>query len=109
MHSEDFPPPLRDEAAHVFGCSDFVAESFARDAELWSDLQRHAALLQLRTTGGRSCWPGDLRPELSAPESEDGPYSTALEEHTLAGSIEDALAALSERERFVIERRFGIQ
>ena len=70
MHSEDFPPPLRDEAAHVFGCSEFVAESFARDAELWSDLQRHAALLQLRTTGGRSCWPGDSRPELSAPESE---------------------------------------
>ncbi len=51
---------------------------------------------------------GRLRDFLSAPESEDGPYSTALEEHTLAGSIEDALAALSERERFVIERRFGI-
>ena len=39
MHREDFPLPLRDEAAHVFGCSDFVAESFARDSELWTDLQ----------------------------------------------------------------------
>ena len=70
MHSEDFPQPLREEAAHVFGCSDFVAESFARDAELWADLQRHEALLQLRTAGGRSCWPGDMRPEVSAPENE---------------------------------------
>ncbi|MBM3988560.1 MAG: sigma-70 family RNA polymerase sigma factor [Planctomycetes bacterium] len=51
---------------------------------------------------------GRLRDFLSAPESEEGPYNSALEEHTLAGSIEDALAALSERERFVIERRFGI-
>jgi glutamate-ammonia-ligase adenylyltransferase len=70
MHSEDFPPPLRDEAAHVFGCSDFVAESFARDAELLSDLQRHAALLQSRTSGGRQCWPRDSRPEPGSPESE---------------------------------------
>ena len=70
MHSEDFPQLLREEAAHVFGCSDFVAESFARDAELWPDLQRHEALLQLRTAGGRSCWPGDMRPEVSAPENE---------------------------------------
>jgi RNA polymerase sigma factor (sigma-70 family) len=51
---------------------------------------------------------GRLRDFLSSPESEEGPYSTALEDHTLAGSIEDALAGLSERERFVIERRFGI-
>ncbi|MFM8518383.1 MAG: bifunctional [glutamate--ammonia ligase]-adenylyl-L-tyrosine phosphorylase/[glutamate--ammonia-ligase] adenylyltransferase [Nevskiaceae bacterium] len=70
MHSEDFPLPLRDEATHVLGCSDFVAESFARDAELWVDLQRHEALLQLRTAGGRLCWPRDAQPDISAPESE---------------------------------------
>lgn len=41
-------------------------------------------------------------------EDENGPYSTALEEHSLEGSIEGALSQLSERERLVIERRFGI-
>jgi RNA polymerase sigma factor (sigma-70 family) len=51
---------------------------------------------------------GRLRDFLPAPQDEEGPYSPALEEHTLAGSIEDALAGLSERERLVIERRFGI-
>ncbi|MBM3990758.1 MAG: sigma-70 family RNA polymerase sigma factor [Planctomycetes bacterium] len=51
---------------------------------------------------------GRLRDFLSAPESEEGPYCSSLEDHTLSGRLEDALAGLSERERFVIERRFGI-
>ncbi|MCC7011260.1 MAG: sigma-70 family RNA polymerase sigma factor [Planctomycetes bacterium] len=41
-------------------------------------------------------------------EGDEGPYSTALEDVTLESSIGDALSGLSERERLVIERRFGL-
>lgn len=41
-------------------------------------------------------------------QDDQGPYSTALEDVTLEGSIGDALSALSDRERLVIERRYGI-
>ncbi len=40
---------------------------------------------------------------------DEGPYSTDLEDVKLDQSIRDALAQLSDRERFVIERRFGIR
>ncbi len=42
-------------------------------------------------------------------ETDEGPYSTSLEDLTLEQSLDDALAHLSDRERFVIERRFGIR
>jgi RNA polymerase sigma factor (sigma-70 family) len=41
-------------------------------------------------------------------ESDEGPYSTALEDVSLNESLGDALQKLSERERFVIQQRFGV-
>ena len=57
MSPEDFPPPWREQAAHVLACSDFVTESFSRDSTLLADLLRRGALEQLRSAGGRACWP----------------------------------------------------
>ena len=71
MSPEDFPPPWREQAAHVLACSDFVTESFSRDSTLLADLLRRGALEQLRSAGGRACWPGEGElPELNAPEGE---------------------------------------
>jgi RNA polymerase sigma factor (sigma-70 family) len=50
---------------------------------------------------------GRLKDLLKA-QDDEGPYSTDLEDVKLDQSIHDALAQLSERERLVIERRFGI-
>jgi glutamate-ammonia-ligase adenylyltransferase len=70
MQPEDFPAPLRDAARHVFACSEFVTEAFARDSALWPDLERHDALGRLRTAGGEACWPEGRAPEPGAPEAE---------------------------------------
>ncbi len=47
--------------------------------------------------------------DLLRTRGDEGPYSTDLEDVKLDQSIHDALAQLSDRERFVIERRFGIK
>jgi glutamate-ammonia-ligase adenylyltransferase len=70
MRPEDFPEPLRAAAHHAFACSDFIAESFARDALLWPDLARRDALAHLRSTGGEACWPEGRLPDAAAPEPE---------------------------------------
>jgi glutamate-ammonia-ligase adenylyltransferase len=70
MQPEDFPAPLRDAARHVFACSEFVTEAFARDSTLGPDLARHDALGRLRTAGGEACWPEGRSPEPGAPEPE---------------------------------------
>jgi glutamate-ammonia-ligase adenylyltransferase len=70
MHPDDLPPPLRDAARHVFACSEFVTDAFARDSALWPDLVRHDALGRLRVAGGAACWPEARRPEACAPEPE---------------------------------------
>ncbi|MEM9382517.1 MAG: sigma-70 family RNA polymerase sigma factor [Planctomycetota bacterium] len=46
--------------------------------------------------------------EVLGQADESGVYSTAMEEVTLESGIHDAMDRLSERERFVIEMRFGI-
>jgi len=56
--TEAYPPEWRNEAAHALACSDFVAESLARDSELFVDLLRSDALQRLRIAGGSLCWPG---------------------------------------------------
>jgi glutamate-ammonia-ligase adenylyltransferase len=66
LHSE-----WRDEAAHAFACSDFVADSIARDSELFADLSRSGALKRLRIAGGQLCWPrGEEPPPLDTPEPQ---------------------------------------
>jgi glutamate-ammonia-ligase adenylyltransferase len=71
MSPEDFPQEWRGQATHVLACSDFVAESFARDSTLLADLLRHGALEHLRTAGGRACWPdGAEPPRIETPEGE---------------------------------------
>lgn len=52
---------------------------------------------------------GRLKDLLQADVGDEGPYSTALEDVTLEQSLDGALANLSERERFVLERRFGLR
>jgi RNA polymerase primary sigma factor len=39
---------------------------------------------------------------------DEGPYTTSLEDISLEAGLEEALSKLSDRERFVIELRFGI-
>ena len=51
---------------------------------------------------------GRLRDLLQVDAGDEGPYSTALEDFTLEQSLDGALSQLSERERYVIERRFGL-
>jgi len=70
MQAEDFPVPMQATARHVSACSDFVAEAFARDPTLWSDLERSDALNHLRTAGGEACWPAGRAPEQGTPEPE---------------------------------------
>ena len=68
---EDFPEAWRAEAAHAFACSSFIAESFARDSQLMSDLLREGALVELRRAGGQLCWPqGAEPPTIETAESE---------------------------------------
>ena len=68
MQPDDLPPSLRTAAHHVFACSEFVTDAFARDAALWPDLARADALGRLRTAGGAACWPEGRLPEAAAPE-----------------------------------------
>lgn len=49
-----------------------------------------------------------LRDLVRVPESEEGPYTTALEDHTLHDSLGDAMQRLSDRERLILNLRFGI-
>lgn len=49
-----------------------------------------------------------LRDLVRVPASEEGPYSTALEDHSLNESLDSALGRLSSRERMILELRFGI-
>lgn len=51
---------------------------------------------------------GRLKDLLRLETGEDGPYSTALEDVSLHDSLGSALDRLSDRERYVIEQRFGI-
>ena len=47
--------------------------------------------------------------EVLGQADESGVYSTEMEDVTLEGGLYDAMDRLSDRERFVIEMRFGIQ
>ena len=51
---------------------------------------------------------GRLKDMLQFDAGDAGPYSTALEDVTLEASLGGAMTQLSDRERFVIQRRFGL-
>ena len=105
MQADDFPVPMRDAARQVFACSPFVAEAFARDPALWSDLERRAALDRLRAAGGEACWPEGRAPEPGAPEPEWQSWlrrwrrremvRIAWRDLTAAASLEETLEDLS--------------
>ena len=42
-------------------------------------------------------------------QSEDGPYSTRFEDITLEDGLGEALSELSDRERLVLTKRFGLR
>lgn len=50
-----------------------------------------------------------LRDLVGPTVGEEGPYSTALEDHTLHGSLHEAMGRLSDRERLIVNLRFGIE
>jgi RNA polymerase sigma factor (sigma-70 family) len=49
-----------------------------------------------------------LRDLLGMPANDEGPYTTALEDHTLHESLGGAMERLSDRERLIVNLRFGI-
>jgi RNA polymerase sigma factor (sigma-70 family) len=51
---------------------------------------------------------GRLKDLLQSASDEQGPYSTALEDVSLEESMSQALDRLSERERYVVQMRFGV-
>lgn len=50
-----------------------------------------------------------LRDLIGPRVGEEGPYSTDLEDHTLQGSLHEAMDRLSNRERLILNLRFGIE
>ena len=49
-----------------------------------------------------------LRDVLAAEDGSEDPYSPELEDVSLEAGLAEALDALSDRERYVVEQRFGI-
>jgi RNA polymerase sigma factor (sigma-70 family) len=73
----------------------------------------NAALTSVRSSrsldaGSDDDEPGGRLKDLLQLDSDEGPYSTALEDVSLEQSLGSALERLSDRERYVIEQRFGI-
>ena len=66
---DNLPTKWRESAAHVLACSEFVAESFARDADLVADLARSDALQLARSSQGACCWPQGTALPMSADEA----------------------------------------
>ena len=101
------------DAKNRLGDSKASVEKIAKEAQLGENLVA-AALSSVRSSrsidmpfdgdgeGGR------LKDLLQAQASEDGPYSTALEDVSLEDSIGEALDRLSDRERYVVTLRFGV-
>ena len=101
------------DAKNRLGDSKASVEKIAAEAQLGENLVA-AAMASARSSrsidmsfdedgeGGR------LKDLLAAQSSEDGPYSTALEDVSLEDSIGEALDRLSDRERYVVTLRFGV-
>ncbi|HUR28469.1 MAG TPA: sigma-70 family RNA polymerase sigma factor, partial [Planctomycetota bacterium] len=101
------------DAKNRLGDSKASVEKIAEEAQLGENLVA-AALFSARSSrsidmpfdddgeGGR------LKDLLQAQATDDGPYSTSLEEVSLEESLGEALDRLSERERYVVTLRFGI-
>lgn len=94
------------------GDPDASAEAIAEEAGLRVNLVQSALAASRRTLsmdvpmsngeegGGLADILGEAEPE--------GLYSTDMEDSSLSEGLEDALARLSERERYVVELRFGL-
>jgi RNA polymerase sigma factor (sigma-70 family) len=88
------------------------AAKIAEVADLGENLV-NAALSSVRSSrsldaGSDDDEPGGRLKDLLRLDTNDDPYSTALEDVQLEQSLGEALDRLSERERYVIEQRFGI-
>ncbi len=101
------------DAKNRLGDSKASVEKIAAEAQLGENLVA-AAMASARSSrsidmsfdddgeGGR------LKDLLAAQASEDGPYTTALEDVSLEESLGEALDRLSDRERYVVTLRFGV-
>lgn len=117
-HTVRVPVYLQKAMKHVhdaierLGDPNASVEDIAVEAGLGEKLVA-AALKASRSTFSMDLALGDegdgmnLRDTLGV-ESEDGPYSTDLEDISLSEGLEEALERLNERERFVVSMRFGI-
>jgi RNA polymerase sigma factor (sigma-70 family) len=101
------------DAKNRLGDSKASVEKIAEEAQLGQSLVA-AAMASARSArsidmsfedegeGGR------LKDLLQAQASEDGPYTTTLEDVSLEDSLGEALDRLSDRERYVVTLRFGV-
>ena len=117
-HTVRVPVYLQKAMKHVhdaierLGDPNASVEDIAAEADMGEKLVA-AALKASRSTFSMDLALGDegdglnLRDTLGV-ESEDGPYSTDLEDISLSEGLEEALERLNERERFVVSMRFGI-
>ena len=96
------------------GDSNASAEQIAEITDLTANLVKSAlgaarSAFSLDADFGGDDGDGNrLRDLLTEEASEDGPYSTRLEDVTLGEGLEQALSKLSEREQFVVKKRFGL-
>lgn len=100
------------DAKQKLGDPKAEASEIAKVADLGENLV-HAALTSVRSSRSLDVAfddeeSGGRLKDLLKIESDGDPYTTALEDVSLHASLGQALDRLSDRERFVIEHRFGI-
>lgn len=101
------------QAIERLGNPDASVEEIARESQLGENLVA-MALASVRSSRSLDV-PlnheedgASLRDIVHMTDPEEGPYTTALEDHTLQDSLDDAMQRLSDRERLILNLRFGI-
>jgi RNA polymerase primary sigma factor len=101
------------QAIERLGNPDASVEEIARESQLGENLVA-MALASVRSSRSLDM-PiahdddgASLRDLVRVTGGEEGPYTTDLEDHTLQDSLDDAMQRLSDRERLILNLRFGI-
>ncbi len=101
------------QAIERLGDPDASVEEIARESQLGENLVS-MALASVRSSRSLDMpiahddEGASLRDLVRVPGGEEDPYSTDLEDHTLQESLGDAMQRLSDRERLILNLRFGI-
>lgn len=113
------PVYLQKAMKHVNQAIERIGDPNASVGEIAQESQLGENLVEMALASARSSRSIDapigtdddgasLRDLLGARVSEEGPYSTDLEDHTLQGSLGEAMERLSDRERLIVSLRFGL-